>query len=602
MNSVLLSVILYVLGAIAGIWFGLHSAKDSFTLNSSHSTTMLGDGGRNRERAKILNKEPVRDPGVGSSTTNMAYGQPQLPDMRGIDYDRYGNVSSATVGNATGVGITNVIGLVNGIGGINQGGDIHNKFKAKRQLLGPVRQQGMIYNNGIKKIETANQIGNGILNTSRGGKFAIIQNGNGIKTAIGKGKTSVNSTGSSKNYLSGDIRTLKSGKGDIYAPKVQIKGVSKFSSLYTRNLRLAKRQLLSQGITKEKDEFDDVIGKRHIIMNSVNLINLGKRKYTTTTANSGKRLCLETIAAEDPNGELSIEQRNTLASLYSQMYVMSLLGNISTNLNLSKQVIKENPEIKDVRKILEITNRVMPVMAQNKKRLELNAALETRKKKSKQDMQDENIGFLNEIIKTDTSIGTQFNNFVDKAYEKKIREQAIANIEKRNEMTLEEKEREHAIQEESKKLLESGSEEEKRAFEDKIKQKVLEDPEGAKKIIGEKGVEQIKVQIKNTTEKIYQQNLEKQENIADNEFLKTHDEYKNADQEKVREERYKAELKEAIDQVMNEMNRRENYERDRRRKEDYISNMNTSVPQPTGSASVYIPRSVQDRMAKRENG
>lgn len=629
MDSILLSVVLYALGAIAGIWFGIHSAKNVFTLNSSNSTTMLGDGQEKAQgKAQILEKERAKDPinANNSPATNTAYGQPQLPDMRGVDY---GNV-----GMGGGMGLNAMIGVVNAVGLSTQSGAIKNTSVAGRHITGPVRQMGMIYNVKPKGTKSIQQLGSPITNTIARGRLSINQNGNGIKTSIAEGRTDVKPLGNSKNYISGNVKSLKAGQGDIYTPNLKINGVSKAGSLYAQNFiapksmrkKLKKLKGVNTGSNVTSNDMSSGLdqqtllegenttaNKRSVIinLNTIKLLNNDSRKYTSSTSHLTKTLSLEEAFGDPQNETLTSEQKVVLAGVYRKY---GLIGDDSYK-NMLKQVIQEGPNIKEPEKIVWLANRAPEFMNRKIRHRQTNAELMTNKRNVQKDLQNSNMNYLNNMIRSDGTASGQINHFVEESYRKKVEQKARANIEKRSsDMSLEEIEKEY--EEEVKKIMGGGNEKDKEAIEEHIKQQILADPEEAKKIIGEEKANDIKKHAEEEREKVYQRNLEKQENVADSEFKKSNPEYKDASSDELREARIKSEVKESINQAIEELSSQskqsddeqkerkiKSYEEyiERRRKldEQYKSNIEGNTSMPTGSSTIYIPRAIQEQMARK---
>lgn len=695
MSSLLLQVILYVVGAVAGIWFGLHSAKDAFTLRSSSTTTMLGDGKeKEKEKAKILEKERAKDPinsntanGGNSPAINTAYTQPQLPDMRGVDYANSGNMPPAS-GMGRGFGVTAVVGVVNGIGAVVQGGEVRNKFAAARQIIGPVRQTGMVYNMKPKGTKSIQQAGSNIFNTISHGRLTMSQNAKGIRTSIAEGRTDVKPLGNSSNYISGDVKSIKAGQGDIYTPNLRIKAVSKVGSLSAQNFTAPKKirkkiqklnhtnpllvqkgstftntntnsninsttkinnynqEVLRAGASEQKALSDNTgTGKNEgrerrpnvvINLNTVNLLSSGNRRYVNSTEGATKTLSLEQAFGEAQNGGFSNEQLITLAAVYRAVNKIAVSGNgnyqnvlkqitqadHSSYQSVVQQVIQERPDLKDPEQIIWTAYRAPQLVEQGpKQRRQSVAAFMTNKKNVQKDLQAQNINYLNGIIRNDGVAATQFQHVVEENYRKNVEQRAKENIEKRADMSLEEKEKEY--EKEVKKLLGSGNEEEKKIIEEHIKEQVLANPEEAKRVIGGKAASDLKEHMEQEEKKVYQRNIEKQEKAADNEFVKKHPEHKEDGAEQVREARRKDEMREAINKAVSEMyaqmkkgQEQEKNEKDkqrdrkirsfeeyreRREQQDkqYNANIQGNIPQPTGSSSIYIPRNVQDQMAKK---
>lgn len=667
-----IGVILYAIGVFLAVKWAFGGSKDILISNSSSSTTMIGDGKQHgKERAEKLNKERATDPMAtqanNSPAANNAYSsQPRLPDMRGADY---GNLNGDAMNNPSvlkgmamlGVSPALIAGEMATKVAKKVGTKVDEKFEIKKKISKPIQW-------GKDKIYTAKTAVNTAKTAIGNKKDEFIDSK--VKPKIRKVTSDINKfiepaknmtrkiqgqieRGKDKLSIVGEqitdtegyrigaqgarmIRGAITGK-DIFANRFFApKGTSArlYQNMGNTNIQNSQlknnRWYLSEGqqplISRE-----NVPNKVTININTLNLMNNGNRKYSVAPENMPKILSLEEAFSDPENRELNRTQLGISAGVYRAINGLAVSGNSgyqtfsqvmqSDSKNYEKvlrQVIKEQPGIKNPEQVMWIASRAMQLNEDKKHNREVNASLMTNRRNVQRDLEAGNLNYLNGMIRNDSAISNQFENFVETSYKKDMEEKARANIEKRSNMSLDEKEKEY--EQELKKLLENGSEEDKKAVEERIKQQVLAEPEVAIEIIGEKGVDELTEHIKKEYERVYKHNLSKQENIADNEFRKANDEYKDSSPSEVREARIKFEMKESIEQATSEMYSKmqqeseENQKRDqkirsfegymerrRRQEEQYQKNVEGSMPKAVGSDSIYVPRYVQEQRAKIDN-
>lgn len=602
MSGILLQVLLYVIGAVAGIWFGLHSAKEVFTLNSSSSTTMIGDGKqKGQEKAEKLQKERASDPmytnGGNGSATNMTYSQPQLPDMRGVDY---GNLNGDAMNNPSvlkgmamlGISPALIAGEMATKVAKKVGTKVDEKFEIKKKISKPIQwSKNKIYTaktaiNDKKDEFLDSKVKPKIKKvTSNINKFIEpAKNMTGkIQGQIERGKDKLRIVGDQITDTAGyrigvqGARMIKgavTGK-DIFVNKLFApKGTS---ARYYQNGRDAimegaqlknNRWYLSDGQQSTISKED---GQTKIIIktNKLNLMNNGNRKYSITTDNLTKALSLEQAFGDPQNEGLNQGQIITLAAVYRTINKMARLDeqdyqNIFRQLgepggnykNVLNTVVKERPDIKNPQQVVQTTNKVIKIMDRKKRDRQSVAEFMT----NRQNLQANTSNYMNNAVRSDNIIANHSNES-DRIVAK---QKAIENIERHDQMSLDEKEKEY--------------------------------------------------------EKLYNENVDKVENIADREFKKANNEYKDASSSEVREARMKFEMKESINEAIKEMyseikkESEENEKRDkkirsfegymerrRQQEEQYQRNVEGSMSQAVGNGSIYIPRSVQEQMARRNN-
>lgn len=584
-----LSVVLYIIGAVVGLWLGIHSVKDTLTFNSYSSNKML-EGGKekSKEQAKIFNMGPAQDPmyyNAGSSnvintnnttinnnnsSTTMS-GPVQIPDMRGIDYNNANNVNisipTAIEGEGSmpenqGININSVVGEAGVVTMNAPSGRINNIMS--KQIEGPIQQQGVINNLTKDSNQNVQQLGNNITNQIENSKIITYRD-------------------ASERHFSrekGNMKPLQLSKGNLIGG--------------TKRFYLPDNQMIEGNSSENEEENNNEVqvqvpSKKIIDFNTAKL-NVTNKKYTVVPEDATKILSLEQAYSDSRNTDLGMKQLVKLSEVYRANNIMNLAGDTNYR-NVINQVIQENSTIENPEHIMWIADRA--INKTNGKRIdrEKRAGFMTNKPNVQRNLQAENMNFLNNMIINDSNISGKFSNFESKEYRSQKLQQAKENILKRGNMTLEEKEAEY----------------------EKIKEQILENPEEAVEILGENGVEELKGHMNEEKRKVYEDNIEKQEKIADANFKKQHEEYKDSSSEVVRKERTKEEMKEAISEAVKELYqemkkaddknnlRRSSFEEYKERMKNQENMSANNMLQPAVNSNVYIPRSVQEQIARNLN-
>lgn len=546
MNGILLAVGLYVFGAVACIWFGMRSTSEAInTIKESTSNIMLGDG---KEKSKRLEKEPAKDPMMKSREdygNNMQMASYRIPDMRGVEYGS----SNADI-NAT--GITNTFAGNNSLGVVNQSGDIKNTSLGSQEISGVINSAENMYNVGINNPGKINQQSQNMLNN------------------ISNSNVMMNSGSISKNY------TVASREN---TPKLKVS---------TGQLLGGTRHYTAPAGTLFKEK-SDVQTQTTSARKIINFKTIQEGKLVANPQSYMKMLSLEQVYGNPANAELDVQQSSTFAAVLR--YINE--NNIPTNSNyetIIKQVIKEKPELNTPEKILTATDFTIRELSNKNGERMATAKFMTNKPNAQKKVQTGNMQFLNNLIKSDSSIANQFSNFIKNSDREKYIQKAKENIQKRDNMSLEEKEQE---------------------YEEYIKSLILSNPDAAKDMIGEKGVTELKRHMKEEEDKTYNSNLERIENIEDKDFIKNNKQYKDASMEEVREARLNAEMKKAISIAVNEMynslkadnekraSKIRSFEEFKQRREKTGIGMVENMPQPMGMSSIYLPKAIQDQVARQ---
>lgn len=655
--NLLLTIFLSIASVVGGYWIMKSQLKKaiSMSLHGYSSSKLIGGGEGERPKAKILDKAPLSNPEVSGTPasanvgTEVGFSQNRIPMMRGVDNGNINGGVPATQ-SAAGMGATAVIGLVNGIGGVFQNGNVMNKFAARRQIMGPVFQGGgMIYNVKSKGARRLTQNANNILNATNRGRLRMTQ-GQGVRNAISQGRVNIKPTGAAYNYIYGDVNGIKSRIGNIRTRDLRIKGPSKPKSLFVRNLyapkakRLKIQELTNNGyMGKGKVNLVNQLpgetagnGKRilrlgnnrvvpslasgnniNVNLNDVNLskqngYNLQRQHYMVNKSSNDyvTMIGMGGIARDSRNNGLSTEQK---AKLYSLTRVSETRrigsGNEGSSegydkTELFRQLVQTVPEMNtnDMRKVASEANRLSEERKRNQQLIANQMANE------RVDMNKESMSALNNLLKdTSGSASTHFHNFIEENFKdeierelspdevKEIEEQARENINKRNDIPLEQKEEEY--EKEKAKLLGDKESENSEVIEQLLKERIVDHPEDAGSVLGKEGAAALQEQLENIKDKRDRAVVEeiiKQNFKANASYVKKHPEYNKSRFEEIYKARQHDEMKQDIETAVGKLYS----QRTTSSKNEYGKNLEANNPQPqVNRSTVFVPRQVQDRLA-----
>ena len=652
----------------------------SMSLHGYSSSKLIGGGQEGeRPRAKILNKAPLSNPEVSGQpaaggANEVGFSQSRLPMMSGVDNGNINagvpatqSASMPAMGGAGGLGVTAVVGLVNGIGGVFQSGNVMNKFAARRQIMGPVFQGGgMIYNvksrgrsvtqnsnnilNSARRMNRLEQNANNILNTTNRGRIRMNQ-GQGARNAISQGRVNLRATGTSSNYIYGDVKGIRGRIEKIKTRDLRLKGASKPKSLFVRNLYAPKaRRLKIQELTNNgymgrgkvnlvNNALPETAGKGkkilrlanktnavpalaagnniNVNLNDVNLTkqngyNLQKQHYMVNKSSNDyvTMIGMGGVARDARNNGLSTDQKAKLYTL-TRVSEERRIGSGNTGSSngydkteLFRQLVQTVPEMntRDMRKVASEANRLSEERKKNQQLIANQMANE------RFDMNRESMNALNDLLKdTSGTTSTRFHNFIEENFKdeiereltpdeiKEIEEQARENINKRNDLSLEQKEEEY--EREKARLLGEKESENSEVIEQLLKERIVDHPEDAESVLGKEGAAALQEQlnnIKDERDRAVVQELIKQ-NFKDNaRFVKKHPEYSKARFEEIYQARQHEEMSQDIETAVGKLYS----QREKGSRNEYGKNFGANNPQPQGNSStVFVPRQVQDRLA-----
>lgn len=502
MNLIL--TIFLSIASVAGTFWIIKSQVGkaiSMSLHGYSSSKLIGGGQEGeRPRAKILNKSPLSNPEVSNppavnGRNEVGFTPNSIPMMRGVDN---GNINGGVpavpisgvpstqtggvpaVGGGGGFGATAVVGLVNGIGGIIQGGNVMNKFAARRQIMGPVFQGGgMIYNlkskgarrvtqnannmiNSSRKMNKLEQNANNILNATNRGRIRMNQ-GEGARNAISQGRVRLKSTGAASNYIYGDVKGIRSRIGNITTRDLRIKGASKPKSLFVKNLyapkakRLKIQELTNNGyMGKGKVNMINQLpvettgkGKKilrlsnsgvvpalaagnniSVNLNDVNLTkqngyNLQKQHYMVNKSSNDyvTMIGMGGIARDSRNNGLSTDQKAKLYSLTRVNEERKISSGDSSSsvgydkTELFRQLVQTVPEM-NTKDMRKVASEANRLSEERKKNQQLIA---NQMANERIDMNKESMNAINDLLKdTSGTTSTRFHSFIEENFKDEI--------------------------------------------------------------------------------------------------------------------------------------------------------------------------------------
>lgn len=242
--DILVAIVCHVVPVVVAILFVKAKARELKDISLREGRGLLIGDRESRKKAKILDKDPLKNPDVANTevanTTNIptspslrnGYGS-NLPSTRMANHDQ-DEVNVPSVGGGIGGG-TNMLGLVNVVGAIGQSGTMSNRFMAAQQITGAIFQGGSkVYNVKLQGTRNLEQGGSQIINTIQNRKKIAMKQGSDNKTAIqniGRGRVNLTGRGNSVNAIYGNVNRVRLGSGTISTEGIQIKGVSKVQSM-----------------------------------------------------------------------------------------------------------------------------------------------------------------------------------------------------------------------------------------------------------------------------------------------------------------------------------------------------------------------------------
>ena len=476
----------------------------------------------------------------------------------------------------------------------------------------------MIYNVKSKGARRLTQNANNILNATNRGRVRMTQ-GQGVRNAISQGRVNIKPTGTTNNYIYGDVNGIKSRIGNITTRDLRIKGPSKPKSLFVRNLyapkakRLKIQELTNNGymgkgkvnLVNQLPEDTTGNGKRilrlgnnrvvpalaagnniNVNLNDVNLskqngYNLQRQHYMVNKSSNDyvTMIGMGGIARDSRNNGLSTEQK---AKLYSLTRVSETRrigsGNEGSSegydkTELFRQLVQTVPEMNtnDMRKVASEANRLSEERKRNQQLIANQMANE------RVDMNKESMSALNNLLKdTSGSASTHFHNFIEENFKDEI---------------------ERELSPDEVKEIEEQASENSEVIEQLLKERIVDHPEDAGSVLGKEGAAALQEQLDNIKDKRDRAVVEeiiKQNFKANASYVKKHPEYNKSRFEEIYKARQHDEMKQDIETAVGKLYS----QRTTSSKNEYGKNLEANNPQPqVNSSTVFVPRQVQDRLA-----
>lgn len=238
---------------------------------------------------------------------------------------------------------------------------------------------------------------------------------------------------------------------------------------------------------------------------------------------------------------------------------------------------------------------------------------------SKMNLKEADKTSLDTLLEQTSTVANNFNAYIEDNFKddnihtlseaelEEIKQKAKENVEKREDISLEDKERE--LEEEIQKLEEEKKEKYRKEAEDRVKEEILQDPEQAKRVLGEEGAELLKEERSNNRKKqddYYTQILKRNSDNKDDKFrIQNIDEYEAANRFEVHEDRVKSETREDIRKAARELYG-DNSSNNANMGQTQTSQGNSNAQEePQVKEVVYISPQAQEyiaRIANRQNG
>lgn len=333
------------------------------------------------------------------------------------------------------------------------------------------------------------------------------------------------------------------------------------------------------------------------------MVNKSSNDYVTMIGMTG-------IARDSKNNGLSTGQKSKLYSLTRVSETRKIgSGNEGSSdgydkTELFRQIVKTVPEMNtsDMRKIASEANRLSEERKRNQQLIANQMANE------RVDMNKESMSALNNLLKdTSGSASTHFHNFIEENFKdeierelspeevKEIEEQARENINKRNDIPLEQKEEEY--EKEKARLLGEQEGENSEVIEQLLKERIVDHPEDAGSVLGKEGARALQEQLDNIKDKkdrVVVEEIIKQNLKANARYVKKHPEYNKSRFEEIYKARQHEEMKQDIETAVGKLYSQKTTSS----KNEYGKNLKANNPQPqVNRSTVFVPRQVQDRLA-----
>ncbi len=499
----------------------------------------------------------------------------------------------------------NVLNSTGSLGNVNQ---MAQNVLNSTGNLGNVNQISQNTLNSTGRLENANQISQNTLNsTGRLGNLNQISqntlnranmigriNSQGITTILRpQGRINYRQSGQSNIY--GNVNKARLLNGTVRTDNIQIKGFSKVEAIIAKNFtdpsgkmaairKGSDRYLLINGGPNigvslndafiQKNRQYNLQSERYFLNQDQQLMMLGLKNVYMNPKNSGlnssqkfKLYALNRITENDrllsSGSDNYMRDRDAERPDYENWYRNALESLPNMNVNDIKDIVRRAKQLK------EIARRQNQMLAAGKTDMRMN-------------LRNENESALDNLLKETSVISADFNNYIENRFQDdeihtlsdneihEIEKQARENVEAREDIPLEDKEKEY--QEELEKLREEKKEEKFEEAQKIVKDEILDNPDAAKEILGEEATEELKKEFEKNRRKkesIYDRILERQEQSKDERFVKKYPKYKKSSSYEIHKARVDEEMKTYIRTAANQVDLKNNKNSKIRNFEDY---------------------------------
>ena len=650
------------------IWvFSFTAKKLGLNIGFNGPMGMLSRGKGEGEEVKKLDKPPLTNPQENpqaNSNANMSQGQ-QIPYMGGIDnVNNLSNVANMAqdavrtqTGVQSGVGASVNVGLANIVGAVVQNGDVKNTFRARKQLMGNIKQCASLLSNsrlhGAKGL--AQNAANDILNMTS--NVNTMNQGPQARNMIARGRVNMNQSGISTNLVNGNIRSIKAGANNIHTNHLKMRPISRVQNLNVQSFHAKKGLALMYGRMANGLPAEGVPqlgngsagGNVQVNYNDLNVIrnsNLRMTQQQIYTPKNGENYDNELrkkFDADPKNQNLTAEEKTRVYNISRYLERRT----VGMPINQYAEMKNRTERIMDG---VRMAVKVVPgATERDLLRISQNAFERSRQRDEGRKMlaaQQANTGMnysneekrekLNDIIKGTEAANIRMEDWVNKNFsdqihgisderKQEIRKQAEEYELKSRSISMEDREAMHAketgeefnsadyygniseeqskesiIQQKVEELTNEEIENNRQSIIEAIKDQFIENPDDFRAVLGDEFVDKYKTALNGSDEEFKQRYVEELTKIDVKEqidFLKKHPDKKGMDYYQVYKARKQEEFNQDILQAAGELYSQGGSV------EQYQQTLTANLPQPeVNSSNIYINRYAQERLANGGNG
>lgn len=445
---------------------------------------------------------------------------------------------------------------------------------------GNVNQMSQNMLNSTQRLGNVNQMAQNTLNSAN--RIGRISSQG--KTTILRPQGRINYMQRGKSNIYGNVNRARLSNGTVRTDHLQIKGYSKVETIVAKTFTdpSGKMSALRTGSDRyflinnrpnigmtlndafiQRNRQYNLQSERYFLNQDQQLTMLGLKNVYMDPRNSGlnssqkfKLYALNRITESDrllaSGSDNYMRDRDAERPDYENWYRSALESLPNMSVNDIRETVRRAKELK------EIARRQNQMLAAGRADMRMN-------------LRNENESSLDNLLKETSSISRDFNNYVDNRFQddeihslsdnevQEIEKQARENIQAREDISLDDKEKEY--QKELENLREEKKEKKLEEARKIVKDEILDNPDAAKEILGEEATEELKKEFaKNRKKKdsIYEQILKRQEQAKDENFVKRYPEYKNSSSYERHKARVEEERKNYIRKAAGQVNTRYN--------------------------------------------